>query len=212
MSHAAKTMDTIVALLLAVLGSSACAQDTKESVRREMSRPAVRGGLVFKTYCQNCHGEQGDGLGHAGPAIERRSAAYYEKIIRSGGSALGLSSKMAPWQNELSNEQITDVVAYVTIVGDSVSRGEVVYKTNCILCHGIHGDGKGRAALLFHPTPADLTRSDKNDEYKAAIIRRGGLLMERSSGMPSWQEKLSDSEIHDVVGYLRTLLVLPQKQ
>jgi cytochrome c oxidase cbb3-type subunit 3 len=210
-SSAGKAMDTIIALLLAVLASSAGAQDTKESVNRETSKPAVRGGLVFKTYCQGCHGERGDGLGHANMAIERRSSDYYEKIIRRGGGAQGRSSGMPSWQEELSKEQITDVVAYVAIVGDSVRRGEAVYKTNCILCHGIQGDGRGRAATLFHPPPADLTRSDKSDEYKTAIIRRGGLLMGRSSGMPPWQERLSDIEIRDVVGYLRTLLVPPPK-
>ena len=136
---------------------------------------------------------------------------YYEKIIRRGGLAVGGSAYMPPWQAELSDEQIGDVIAYLTVVGDTVRRGEVVYKTNCVLCHGIHGDGKGRAASLFHPPPVDLTRSDKDDEYKTAIIRLGGVEMGRSSGMPPWEERLSDVEIHDLVGYLRTILEVPSK-
>jgi mono/diheme cytochrome c family protein len=116
---------------------------------------------------------------------------------------------MPPWQDELSEEQTEDVIAYLTIVGDSVRRGEVVYKTNCILCHGIQGDGKGRAASLFHPPPVDLTRSDKDQQYETAIIRLGGLAMGRSTGMPPWEERLTDTEIHDLVEYLRTLLVAP---
>jgi cytochrome c oxidase cbb3-type subunit 3 len=211
-------MIVIMALPFAAMVSFAIAQDTKESVNREMSKPVFRGGIVFKSYCGLCHGERGDGMSRAAKlyaelhlAITPRSPQYYEKIIRQGGLAGGGSAYMPPWQDELSEEQIGDVVAYLTIVGDSVRRGEVVYKTNCILCHGIQGDGKGRAASLFHPSPVDLTHSDKDDEYKTAIIRLGGVEMGRSSGMPPWEERLTDIEIKDLVGYLRTLLVIPSK-
>jgi cytochrome c oxidase cbb3-type subunit III len=204
------------ALLFAAMASVAVAQDTKESVSREASKPVIRGGIVFKTYCALCHGERGDGAGRAAKlyadlhlAITPRSAEYHEKIVRQGGPAVGRSAYMPPWQDELSEEQTADVIAYLIIVGDSVHRGEVVYKTNCILCHGIEGDGKGRAASLFHPPPVDLTHSDKDDQYKTDMIRLGGLAMGRTSGMPPWEERLTETEIRDLVGYLRALLVTP---
>jgi cbb3-type cytochrome c oxidase subunit III len=208
-----------IALLFAAMVSTAAAQDTKEAVNRETSKPVVRGGIVFKSYCGLCHGERGDGMGRAAKlygelhlAITHRSLEYDEKIIRQGGQAVAGSAFMPPWQDELSEEQIEDVVAYLTIVGDPVRRGEVVYKTNCILCHGVQGDGKGRAASLFHPPPADLTHSDKDDQYKIAIIHLGGQPMGRSSGMPPWGDRLTDTEIQDVVEYARTLLVAPSGQ
>jgi cbb3-type cytochrome c oxidase subunit III len=207
-----------VLVLVLVLGSLAVAQDTKELVNREISKPVFRGSIVFKSYCSLCHGERGDGSGRAAKlyaelhlAIAPRSPEYYEKVIRHGGRSVGGSAYMPPWQDELSEEQIGDVLTYLTIVGDTVRRGEAVYKTNCILCHGIQGDGKGRAASLFHPPPADLTHSDKNDEYKTAIIRLGGVEMGRSSGMPPWEERLTEIEVRDLVGYLRTLLAVPPK-
>jgi cytochrome c oxidase cbb3-type subunit III len=86
----------------------------------------------------------------------------------------------------------------------------VIFKTNCVLCHGIHGDGKGRAAALFNPAPADLTRSDKTDEYKRLIIKLGGEGLRRSQGMPRWAERLSNREIEDVVDYLRTIVIVPK--
>jgi cbb3-type cytochrome c oxidase subunit III len=209
---------TATALLFAATASFAVAQDTKESVSRETSKPVIRGGIVFKTYCALCHGERGDGTGRAARlygdlhlTITNRSPEYHEKIVRRGGQAVGSSAYMPPWQDELSEEQTEDVIAYLTIVGDAVRRGEVVYKTNCILCHGVEGDGKGRAASLFHPPPVDLTHSNKDEQYETAIIRLGGLAMGRSSGMPPWEERLTDTEIHDLVEYLRTLLVtLPE--
>jgi cytochrome c553 len=93
----------------------------------------------------------------------------------------------------------------LAVISSPVRRGEVVFKTNCVLCHGVRGDGKGRAAALFSPPPADLTHSDKTDEYKRRIIRMGGAALHRSSAMPAWGERLTTHEIEDVVDYLRTI-------
>jgi cytochrome c oxidase cbb3-type subunit III len=191
-------------------------QDTHESVDREMSQPLIRGGIIFKTYCVLCHGERGDCVARAAKlhvgvnlAIGPRPAGYYEKIIRNGGEAVGASSSMPPWNDELSVEQVADVIAFLVVLGDPVRRGEVVFKTNCVLCHGIRGDGKGRAAILFDPRPADLTRSNKGDVYKARIIRFGGEAVRRSSNMPAWDQRLTKTEIADLLTYLRTITIVP---
>ncbi|MFZ5594294.1 MAG: c-type cytochrome [Pseudomonadota bacterium] len=204
-------------LMIAMLGmvaTGASATDDQADVKAAQSKPAIRGGIVFKTYCALCHGIRADGAskatklyGNAALDIKPRSPEYYDKIIRKGGPAVGKSPYMPPWEDELSNEQISDVVAYLGITGDSAHRGEVVFKTNCVLCHGVKGDGKGRASVLFNPPPANLTMSDKNDDYKRMIITMGGAAMGRSPVMPVWGEQLSAQEIEDVVAYLRTILV-----
>jgi cytochrome c oxidase cbb3-type subunit 3 len=201
--------------LIVLLGTltSATAQDSPETVNQETSKPAVRGGIAYKTYCVLCHGERGDGRGPAAkryPDLDLRIKShppeYYEKIIRGGGHGVGMSPFMPSWEHELSEEQIRDLVAYTAIVGDSVSRGNAVYKTNCILCHGIHADGNGRAAVLFRPAPVDLTHITKDNHYKLEIIRRGSKAMGRSSGMPPWQGRLTEIEMQDLIEYLRTVL------
>ena len=181
-----------------------------------MAHRAERGALVYKAYCVLCHGARGKGGSrmtklHGALALEigERPSAYYESIVREGGESLGRSGFMPAWEEELTHEQIGDVVAYLSLLNDPVRRGEVVFKTNCILCHGINGDGKGRAAVLYDPPPADLTRSDKNDDYKRMIITMGGAAMGRSSVMPQWGLQLDEHEIEDVVAYLRTLLMVP---
>jgi mono/diheme cytochrome c family protein len=85
----------------------------------------------------------------------------------------------------------------------SASNGAAVYQRYCVTCHGVRGDGAGAAARLFKPPPADLTRSTKSDDYKALIIRIGGGPMGRSPGMPPWGQELTESQIHDVVAFLR---------
>lgn len=196
--------------------AAAAAQDTRESVEAETAKPVIRGAIVFKAYCTLCHGEPGDGSGRAARlhprlhlAITPGSPEFYIKIIREGGESVGRSPFMPPWQDELSAEQIGDLVAYLAVVRDSVRRGEAVFKLNCVLCHGIRANGKGRAGQLSHPPPANLTRSTHDDSYKAAIIRGGGASVGRSSNMPPWGRQLTETEIQDVVQYLDTLVLKP---
>ena len=70
----------------------------------------------------------------------------------------------------------------------------------------------GRASVFFDPPPADLTHSDKNDEYKRLIITLGGEAMGRSSVMPVWGQELSSNQIDDVVAFLRSIVVVPTTQ
>ena len=88
----------------------------------EDARSVHRGGLVFLHYCANCHGITADGNGRAAKLYNPRPAnlqksdkndAYKELIIRRGGGALGRSAFMPPWGEELTNEQIRDVVTFL---------------------------------------------------------------------------------------------------
>ncbi|MEQ6343075.1 MAG: c-type cytochrome [Gammaproteobacteria bacterium] len=208
------TRQMLTGVVLAMGVSGAWATDAPEDVKSEHARPVIRGGIVYKSYCVLCHGATANGDAKAAKlydvatlAIKPMPTEYYESIIRKGGAAVGKSPFMPPWQEELSDEQVRDVISYLGVARDAVGRGEVVFKTNCVLCHGVKGDGKGRASVLFNPPPANLTRSDKNDEYKTMIITMGGAAMGRSPVMPVWGEQLSTQEINDAVVYLRTILV-----
>ncbi len=207
----------VLALMASTMELSLAA-DSRAAVKKARNMPEIRGAIVYKAYCVLCHGERGDGKAratklygekHLKIEVKPHADEYYEKIIRGGGLAVGMSQFMPAWQDELSDQQIQDLIAYIKIVRDPVKRGEVVFKTNCVLCHGVNADGKGRASVLFDPPPADLTRSDKNDMYKTMIITMGGAAMGRSEVMPVWGEQITKQEIEDVVAYLRTVLVVP---
>lgn len=88
----------------------------------------------------------------------------------------------------------------------AIYRGGIVYNNYCVLCHGVNADGNGRSAKLYNPKPANLLMSDKNDDYKALIIRRGGAALGRSPFMPPWGEELTDEQTRDVVTYLRSIV------
>lgn len=81
-----------------------------------------RGTIVFLNYCTTCHGTNADGLGRAAkiynpkPANLRMSLkndAYKQQIVRRGGQMMGRSEFMPAWGEELTDEQISDVVKYL---------------------------------------------------------------------------------------------------
>lgn len=86
-----------------------------------------------------------------------------------------------------------------------IHRGGIVFQHYCILCHGAKADGNGRAAKIYNPRPANLLTSDKNDQYKELIIRRGGAALGRSEFMPPWGDELTDEQIKDVLGFLASI-------
>jgi mono/diheme cytochrome c family protein len=81
-----------------------------------------RGSLVFFNYCVTCHGPNADGNGRAARLYDPRPAnlrasdkntAYMKLIVTRGGKAMARSEFMPPWGEELTEEQIGDVVAYL---------------------------------------------------------------------------------------------------
>jgi mono/diheme cytochrome c family protein len=90
--------------------------------RNSAEAAVFRGGLVYANYCVTCHGVMADGNGRAARLYDPRPAnlrasnkndAYVELIVRRGGEPLGRSAKMPPWEEELTDEQISDIVKYI---------------------------------------------------------------------------------------------------
>lgn len=200
--------------LIALQPVSSWGADDATAVRAALAKTQVRGGIVYRAYCLVCHGEIGDGISRAAKLygakqLQIRSnlpVTEYERIIRHGGEAIGRSPYMPPWQDELSLEQVNDVISYLAVVNQQIARGKVVYQTNCTLCHGINHDGQGRVSVLHDPKPSDLVHSDKSEEYKQTIVTLGGQALGRSSVMPPWGLQLSAQEIEDVVKYLGSIV------
>ena len=120
------------ALLLLAAQARAQLSDAYAQVMATTAKPLMardgpdaatfRGSLVFFNYCVTCHGPNADGNGRAArlydprPANLRTSeknAAYMQMILRNGGGRMGRSEFMPPWGEELTDEQIGDVTAYL---------------------------------------------------------------------------------------------------
>jgi cytochrome c oxidase cbb3-type subunit 3 len=108
-----RAMTAIAAILLLAAGAAQAAD-------------ADRGQSIYRLYCTQCHGVNGDGKGVNAPALSvqprdhtdraemsARQDADLVKAIKHGGKAVNKSVLMPNWDGNLSDDQIDDLVAYL---------------------------------------------------------------------------------------------------
>ena len=85
-----------------------------------------------------------------------------------------------------------------------LERGRSYYVQLCLPCHGGSGRGDGEWAYRMTPRPADLTgrrASGRSDETLRAAISHGIA----GTAMRGWEDRLSETQIDQVLGYVRHL-------
>jgi mono/diheme cytochrome c family protein len=82
-----------------------------------------------------------------------------------------------------------------------------LYLSRCATCHGSTGEGSWRATI-FLMRPGSLRDPRRmaglSDEYLFNLIKNGGATIGRP-GMPAFGYHLTDSEIRDLIAYLRAM-------
>ena len=85
----------------------------------------------------------------------------------------------------------------------SADRGKKIFVTQCALCHGDKGDGKGELAADMKIKVPDFTKpdtlKDRTDGELFTIIGTG------QDPMPSQASRLTDLHRWNLVNYMRTL-------
>lgn len=89
---------------------------------------------------------------------------------------------------------------------EDVARGQAIFRSHCVQCHGEKADGHGPLAPRYKPPPADISSSKRSDDYMLQIVTLGGEALGRSAAMPEWGLELSGDEILDLVTYLRSVV------
>lgn len=86
---------------------------------------------------------------------------------------------------------------------ESIARGKKWWGTDCAMCHGHNGDGKGSLAADMKLQLADFTNpaalKDRTDGELFYIIKTG------IQDMPPEGDRLKPQENWDVVNYVRSL-------
>lgn len=96
--------------------------------------------------------------------------------------------------------------------GASAERGAEIYEAQCSSCHGAQGAGDGPASASYPMAALDLTYATQLDAISDAglveVIRTGLT----DSGMPAFEQTLSQDEILDVYVYTKTFRAPPQDE
>jgi mono/diheme cytochrome c family protein len=84
----------------------------------------------------------------------------------------------------------------------SVERGRKLYMTQCAMCHGDRGDGKGEAVEDMGISPPDFTKpkalEKRTDGELFAILGQG------SEVMPAQGERMRERQKWNLVNFLRS--------
>jgi mono/diheme cytochrome c family protein len=92
-----------------------------------------------------------------------------------------------------------------------VARGQAVYATHCMVCHGAGGKGQPGDWRIrdadghFPPPPLDDSAHAWHHPTGVLleVIRDGS--PQGQGKMPAWKDKLSEQEMQDVVAYIKSL-------
>ncbi len=107
------------------------------------------------------------------------------------------------------NKSLFVVVLAVSIPAWAGETAADNYKTYCVQCHGMEGNGKGINIRDMSVIPRDHTdaksMSARSDDDLFKVIKEGGASIDKSILMPPWGSTFSDEEIRDLVQHLRTL-------
>jgi mono/diheme cytochrome c family protein len=85
----------------------------------------------------------------------------------------------------------------------SVERGKKIYETQCAMCHGDKGDGKGEIVEDMKINPPDFTKPgvlDKRTDGELFTIIQAG-----DATMPGQGKRMTDTVKWELVNYLRSL-------
>ena len=182
------------------------------------------GAHLYAQNCAVCHGETGTGgvgIPLALPAfLASVDDAYLRETIQRGRpgrimpafTRLGAAEidaiidHLRSWQKD----KVTPTFAKTAIVGDAV-KGATLYAQRCAACHGDHGQGGHGTGVTFS-RPRDLpiiAPALNNHGFLAsatdALIK--ATLMNGREGTPMvsfLKQGLSESDIHNVVSYVRS--------
>ncbi len=93
---------------------------------------------------------------------------------------------------------------------ESVERGKLLFQQNCITCHGIDGRGDGPEAANLSPAPTDfrLHTPLHTDPQFYAFIANGY----PGSAMPAFANAFSETDIWNLINFLRSAFTEPVSQ
>jgi mono/diheme cytochrome c family protein len=193
------------------------------------------GAHIFVQFaCAQCHGPQGrGGVSPAVPALTNVSKALTPARLRSiinhglGESTNPTKPYMPVWGEVISQQQVTDLIAYLraglpavataeppaTPQGQGLAvEGATLYvRYGCINCHGPNGLGgvpnPQSPDKSIPPLSGIVFRREFNTDAKIKAVIRSGSVIGRAPivSMPHWGGIIPNDQLDALVAYLKTL-------
>jgi ubiquinol-cytochrome c reductase cytochrome c subunit len=178
------------------------------------SDDVANGRRLFLANCSTCHGEQAQGRNNA-PSLVGVGAAAVDFQVGTGRMPLEQSGPQAPESPRRLNEtEIRQLSAYVASLGPGPaipdadttdpakgdpSRGGLIFRTNCAMCHNFAGKGGALTQGKYAP---NLTGTEPKYVYEAMLTG--------PQSMPVFNDQtITPQAKRDIIAYLDTIHTAP---
>jgi ubiquinol-cytochrome c reductase cytochrome c subunit len=178
------------------------------------SSDVLAGRKLFLANCSTCHGMNAQGRANA-PSLIGVGAAAVDFQVGTGRMPLAQSGPQAPKAPvRLTDQEISQLAAYVASLAPgpsipdaaavnpadgSASRGALIFRTNCAMCHGAAGKGGALTRGKYAP---NLTGVTSKHVYEAMVSG--------PQSMPVFNDLTIDPQAKkDVIAYLTTVNKTP---
>lgn len=85
----------------------------------------------------------------------------------------------------------------------SIAAGEHLYKTQCAMCHGAKGAGKGDLAVPMKLAVRDWTKADSLKDYTDGALFY--IILKGKGQMPNQEGRMRPKQIWDMINFVRSL-------
>jgi ubiquinol-cytochrome c reductase cytochrome c subunit len=205
----------LVLLGLVITGAAyAALLPGKAQASGTVSEDVAAGRKVFLANCSTCHGPAAEGRNNA-PSLIGVGAASVDFQVGTGRMPLQQSGPQAPQgTRKLTEDEVRQVSAYIASLapgpsiptsdqysaeGGDVSRGSLIFRTNCAMCHNFAGKGGALTRGKYAPS---LTGVDPKYVYEAMVTG--------PQSMPVFNDLTIDPQAKkDVIAYLKTIEEAP---
>ncbi|GLY32835.1 cytochrome c [Kineosporia sp. NBRC 101731] len=211
----ATALIVLLGLLVTGVGYAAVMPSTADASTSTASADDIeQGKKLFLANCSTCHGIDAEGRNQA-PSLIGVGAASVDFQVGTGRMPLAMSGPQAQKAPvRLSDEQTAQLSAYVASLGagpsipsDDVldpeagdaSKGAMIFRTNCAMCHNAAGAGGALTRGKFAP---NLDEVSYKHIYEAMVTG--------PQSMPVFPDTtISPDEKTDVIAYLATIRETP---
>ena len=193
-------------------GKLVAAELTEIAKTPELNSYATNAGAaVFQTWCAQCHGSGAKGFPNLldddwlwGGDIEAIHFTISNGVRNEDNEDARFSEMPAFGDDYLEPEEIEQVVNHVLKIADEdhdaelATLGAVVFEDNCASCHGDEGKGDRDQGAPNLTDAIWLYGGDKDTILETVTYARFGV-------MPTWVDRLSESDIRAVATYVHQL-------